>query len=226
MEYAIAAIPIDSKVCSGCNLTKLRGDFPALKRVRSGMHPMCLDCRRAYARAYWKEHYVPHPRSVRVSKKCSACGFVKNLEEFYPARAKNSGSGRQSFCIACTKARQMLRFYGLTESDYAALLDAQNGLCAICQDPLGEKPQIDHCHETGFVRGILCKGCNNGIGRIERHGFLDRAVAYLVRASNLDASTAKRGSRVGGNRSAAFSGKWEPPSDMWAKASGDVQWHK
>ena len=75
--------------------------------------------------------------------------------------------------------------YGLTAGDVIAMLAAQDGGCAIC----GHKPDstsdrrlaIDHDHETGRVRGLLCYRCNTAIGLLgddpER---LRRAADYLA----------------------------------------------
>ena len=52
--------------------------------------------------------------------------------------------------------------------------------CMICGNEVGDSPQLDHCHDTGKFRGVLCRGCNTGIGLfqddIER---LKGAIAYL-----------------------------------------------
>jgi len=58
--------------------------------------------------------------------------------------------------------------YGIDEVEYRKMLDAQGGTCAICKSPdPGWKHEwfhIDHCHKTGKVRGLLCNGCNPGLG--------------------------------------------------------------
>lgn len=58
--------------------------------------------------------------------------------------------------------------YGLSQERYEALLAAQDGRCAICRtdDWPGKdhRPHVDHCHETGRVRGLLCDFCNRGLG--------------------------------------------------------------
>ncbi len=56
--------------------------------------------------------------------------------------------------------------YGLTDSDYVALLLAHDNKCAVCgQEP--KRPHVDHDHVTGKVRGILCSRCNQGLGMFD-----------------------------------------------------------
>lgn len=63
------------------------------------------------------------------------------------------------------------RRYGITLADATAMLVAQNYLCAICGQHLdreiGRGAQIEHCHKTGRVRGIVCLGCNLACGWIQ-----------------------------------------------------------
>lgn len=56
--------------------------------------------------------------------------------------------------------------YGISEADYASMLEAQNSTCAICQRPpnAGTSLCVDHCHASGRIRGLLCHACNKGIG--------------------------------------------------------------
>lgn len=76
----------------------------------------------------------------------------------------------------------LLREYGMSVEDYYALLEAQNGVCAICghKPERGEKLCVDHNHGTSKVRGLLCGTCNSGIGFL-RHDLLTlgRAISYL-----------------------------------------------
>jgi hypothetical protein len=64
------------------------------------------------------------------------------------------------------------------------MLAAQGGVCAICgappEDPRGYRMHIDHCHDTGRVRGILCGGCNRGMGNFgDDIARLQGAIRYL-----------------------------------------------
>lgn len=72
--------------------------------------------------------------------------------------------------------------YGISLSDYEALLERQNGVCAICRRTCksGRNLAVDHCHETGKVRGLLCLECNRGIGALKDSiDLLTKAISYL-----------------------------------------------
>lgn len=63
--------------------------------------------------------------------------------------------------------RHLWHTYKLTLEQYDSLLEAQDGACAMCDtsDPLGQGNfHVDHCHETGAIRGLLCHACNTGLG--------------------------------------------------------------
>ncbi len=74
------------------------------------------------------------------------------------------------------------RTFGISADDFDALLAKQGGCCAICN----KRPErdaslhLDHCHETGAIRGILCGTCNKGLGLFgEDPELLDAAGRYL-----------------------------------------------
>lgn len=79
----------------------------------------------------------------------------------------------------------LLRKYGLTQDSYEAMLFAQKGKCAICKTSFGtEVTNIDHCHETGNTRSLLCSPCNIVLGYIEKiskknQNILSEFVEYL-----------------------------------------------
>lgn len=67
--------------------------------------------------------------------------------------------------------RDLRKSFGITVADYHAMHDRQGGVCAICRQPETMRINkrvcrlaIDHCHDTGKVRGLLCSKCNQGIG--------------------------------------------------------------
>ena len=77
------------------------------------------------------------------------------------------------------RRRQELR-YGISTADYDALLARQGGACAICRRKSDRRLQVDHCHTTKEVRGLLCNNCNTTLGRCrDDPDILRAAIAYL-----------------------------------------------
>ena len=81
--------------------------------------------------------------------------------------------GRRSthnFAVACLldENSKIMAKYGLTEEKYLRIIADQGGNCATCtfQFKNHSETQIDHCHATGIVRGILCKHCNRALGQV------------------------------------------------------------
>jgi recombination endonuclease VII len=62
------------------------------------------------------------------------------------------------------------------------MLVSQQGLCAICEKPMGDDPTTDHCHRTGRIRALLCRRCNGALGSMDdSNARLETAIAYLRR---------------------------------------------
>jgi hypothetical protein len=76
---------------------------------------------------------------------------------------------------------RFLRLYGITVEDYDRLLAEQSGVCARCENSPGQlRLAVDHDHETGEVRGLLCGPCNTYLGRLEANLFaLESDLKYL-----------------------------------------------
>ena len=95
---------------------------------------------------------------------CSVCGVGVRLSV-----ANEPQPGKTTRMRWCAKKRAMStvarnRFIrlGITDSQLRDLLAEQGSKCLICQE--NEATDIDHCHNTGRIRGLLCNGCNSGIG--------------------------------------------------------------
>jgi hypothetical protein len=134
--------------------------------------------------------------SILTVKHCNGCASVKPVEGFWKG---------QSLCIDCAKGRQKNRWesrtpkkrleqhlkykYSLTIKELNEALEKQNGGCAICEEVLPDLLvynnrkrgyAIDHNHETGKFRGVLCLKCNTMLGMArENHDILAKASAYL-----------------------------------------------
>lgn len=144
------------------------------------------------------------------TKKCTKCGEAKPRTEFSKAYDGKHGPVLRPSCKACQSARarewfaenpkrtaankrkfNLAKNYGLTVADYNALLRAQGGVCAVCgkgePNAHGRTGKqfalaVDHCHETGRVRGLLCQKCNRAIGLLgDDPVLMRRAISYLLR---------------------------------------------
>ena len=79
-----------------------------------------------------------------------------------------------------SRRQSLRRKYGISQEDYEARLRAQGGACAIC-GATDRKLVVDHNHQTGRVRGILCFNCNLMIGHCgEIVATLEKAAKYLT----------------------------------------------
>ncbi len=97
------------------------------------------------------------------------CKEYKPLSEFWK-------HGRENYCKACKKLKRnpevykrayLKHFYNLPLEKYNKMFEEQNGCCAICnghQSTFKKALHVDHDHETGKIRGLLCNSCNKGIG--------------------------------------------------------------
>jgi 5-methylcytosine-specific restriction endonuclease McrA len=133
-------------------------------------------------------------------KTCVKCETEKPENEF--RRMAKTGKNQnylRSYCRPCDndyeritrrayrKNWQLKKAYNISLDEYQSLFDLQNGKCAICNSPETDSTNgivhllaVDHNHDTGEVRGLLCKKCNTAIGLLNHEqGLLDRAKQYL-----------------------------------------------
>lgn len=130
---------------------------------------------------------------------CGRCNLNKSSDEFAPS---NRQSGR--YCRDCNqaykkewdaknrdrrsastrkaRAKKKLVEYKAPSDDFDALLVEQGGACAICKgDNNGKSFHIDHDHVTNLYRGLLCNGCNAGLGHFKDNRDLLFEAAYYLK---------------------------------------------
>lgn len=113
-------------------------------------------------------------------KRCARCEEIKPHAQW--SRNATSSDGLAAYCKACNAVRdrawQLKRKYGITEQRYQEMVSEQVGRCAICL--VAKAEHVDHDHETGKVRAVLCFNCNAALGHFkDRPDALRRAAAYL-----------------------------------------------
>lgn len=161
-RLARPADPKSTKQCRKCGEIKACLEFYLHRSTRDGRANYCRSCAQEYQRSYQaerREQYREYSRKRQLDPK---------------KRARD----RQN------KRGMWLRLYGLTHDEHDALLARQNNACAICGEP-GENwaergLHVDHDHESGLVRGLLCGRCNLGLGYFkDSPDRLAAAVEYL-----------------------------------------------
>ena len=107
-------------------------------------------------------------------------------------KRRNDGTGWKRSVYTSVRDARLFQHYKIRQTEYAAILTAQGGVCAICGGPETRKKRdgtlvdmaVDHDHKTGMVRGLLCAKCNHGLGDFKDNtDVMAKAVAYLRRAS-------------------------------------------
>lgn len=117
-------------------------------------------------------------RRAAGAKWCFRCRSWKAAKDFSIDGSR--GGGRSSTCKACTSEAATASRYRLTRAELAGMRAAQGNQCPICSRE--QTLVVDHEHETGAIRGLLCTRCNVGLGQFEDSPQLLRAaLGYLER---------------------------------------------
>lgn len=131
------------------------------------------------------------PDLVKGRSYCRPCRNARAQETYhqdpeYRARVLALAAKRHAEGRSERQAYLRRRKYGMEPEAYDALLEAQDGRCAICLRVFGterywDRAHVDHDHLTGAVRGLLCPACNTALGHLrDSIPNLERAVAYLA----------------------------------------------
>ena len=136
-------------------------------------------------------------------KTCNKCLETKDSFEFYDRETSSGSPYKSSVCKECQKIKAKrhretdhgkktrkiwdLKKYGLTLEQYDSMLKSQNYACKICKEGSTKHPKykdgsfsVDHCHQTGKVRGLLCTRCNLVLGKVaDSIWILKSAIDYL-----------------------------------------------
>ena len=149
---------------------------PGMKTCRGCMQPKTLD-------QFLASRTDPKTGRVVLRSRCRTCGSATATawQKANPERTK-----RQK------KTWRLQSEYGISLEEYEALLVKQNSKCALCgieesRSHLGGGNYmlcVDHCHDTGAIRGLLCNNCNRGLGFLgDRIETLEGAIRYLKEGS-------------------------------------------
>lgn len=146
--------------CTWCHEAKSRESFYTYKSGKR--FPQCKTCQNNRTRENRAKLLAEKPEVVRERDR----RYNQNRPEGYQAEAN-------------LKSR-----YGLTVADRDAMVANQGGKCAICKrkesESRGGRLCVDHCHDTGAIRAMICNECNVGLGRFSDNPLLLRAAANYI----------------------------------------------
>lgn len=177
---------IDGNIrCAACGEVKPVASFaPALVRRGFGECRVCKNARnRDYAarnpekvRAYALEH---NDRNRAVVRKRALASYYRNHDE---RRARSRAAYQRPEGKRAAHDKHLRRKFGISAVDYDAMLLAQGGTCALCRKPPGprRKLAVDHDHDTGRIRGLLCAHCNTSLGALgDTPAAIEKVLAYV-----------------------------------------------
>lgn len=175
----VRAPSADSKACITCLEVKALTEFHKRYGKERGS---CKVCRTADTR----EWYSNNRESRRIYIKKYA---AENQEKILGYKAKSHLKFKADPARVAKKKEysswhHVKKKYGLTREMWNAMFDAQGGLCALCRRRSTGKGNgrmdVDHCHDTGRIRGLLCRHCNTALGILgDGPEKMERVMRYL-----------------------------------------------
>lgn len=150
---------VEMKTCSKCQLIKPENAFSKAKKGVNGLRSRCKSC----SNEDWKGYYQSNSKQHILRAKQWA---LANPDK----RKKNR------------KHHNLKTTYGISLEEFNQLLASQSGKCAVCESLL-IRPHVDHCHYTKNIRGLLCPGCNVGIGHLKNDPEICRKAALYLESS-------------------------------------------
>lgn len=138
----------------------------------------------AYRREWQKRRFAQDPefrRKMLAAGSAYKKAHRPRINKLRRLKREHSAEYRERERVR--NARSHLKFkYGMTWEDYNELLARQGGACAICREKSDKMLCVDHCHETGAVRGLLCPICNSAVGFFRDDPKLTRAATKYLEA--------------------------------------------
>ena len=123
-----------------------------------------------------RAYYEKHKESIKAKNKAK---YAANKEPIL--KRSRDWKQRNPFWW---RAKNLQSLYGISLEQFDEMSKAQDDACKICKTKT--KLVVDHCHDSGMIRGLLCDGCNKGIGFLKDNPELVyEASVYLTPALSL-----------------------------------------
>ena len=118
----------------------------------------CKSCKQEKSIVDFGRYMAKGRKIFSYRKSCKPCRVIEQSERY-----KTIPGHAERMKLAAKKSALKLS-YGLTIEDVQALREKQNNKCAVCHKEPERPLNVDHCHVTGKIRGLLCWNCNIAIG--------------------------------------------------------------
>lgn len=152
-----------TKCCGACKVELNISEFCRSRRTKDGLNRVCKACDGIYKAAY-REKQKQDPIKAAASREYQRIWHRRDRAENGPANGQ-------------------LALYNIKREDWRRMWGDQDGRCAICGAALRRGTggaAVDHCHDTGRVRGLLCVRCNTGLGCFEDSpALMQTAISYI-----------------------------------------------
>lgn len=147
-----------SKKCSRCEVDKPFTEFHKKKERKDGLTSECKACQSKWQKEFYSD---PINKQKRIDRQSTKEAKIRARE--YDLKSK----------------------YGITSADYEEMLKSQDSKCKTCGTnvPGGRSTKyfhVDHCHDSGKIRGLLCSSCNKALGLLkESISTLENLIKYI-----------------------------------------------
>lgn len=184
------------KTCSCCKIQKEDFEFGKSSRFKDNLRGQCKECEKNYRKKvrektkdYHKKYDIDNKERIKGRKKNYYLLNKKKINnrnsDWYFKNKEELNKHRKSKYNKNTARNYALKInFGITLEDYNKIFEDQNGKCKICgkhQSELTLSLNVDHCHITGKIRGLLCGNCNKALGLFKDNTkSLKNAINYLI----------------------------------------------
>lgn len=139
---------------------------------------------RTESREYNKRYHAEHRESENAKSRAWQKENRKLRSEYMRRWRATAIQKHPEKYANLARERSLKHRYGITTEEYSAMLARQGGHCALCdRTPASERHgrlNVDHCHDTGRIRGLLCTVHNSALAAFgDNEDGLIRAVAYI-----------------------------------------------
>jgi len=138
-----------------------------------------------------------------MSRECTSCAEQKDIIQFGKYKTNAGKSHYRRICNSCRRSNSQKRYkenpavrkrmkhtakawrakktYGISLERYEELVNHKDSVCKICnKNQSNSTLNLDHCHITGRIRGVLCWDCNTALGKFKDDiNLLTQAIKYL-----------------------------------------------